>query len=148
MFLTLSQLIGNLAMINEIEGGILIGSAATLLWLGIGRFSGITGIVSGLFSLHEPRRYWTVWFLVGLVLANPLFRLGGGNVTIHISQNLSLWLAGGLLVGFGTYIGNGCTSGHGVCGLSRLSLRSVVATLTFITTGIITVAIMNGVAAL
>ena len=130
-------------MTNELTGGVLIGLAAALLWLGIGRIGGMTGVISNLFSLRLPRYHWALWFLAGLILANPLYRLIGGQVVIQMNDNILLWPAAGVLVGFGTYIGNGCTSGHGVCGIGRLSPRSIVSTVAFILTGMITVAIMN-----
>lgn len=130
-------------MMYELAGGTLIGLAAALLWLGIGRISGMTGVLSSVFQLGQPQRRWALWFLAGLLLAYPLFRLAGGTAPLVITDNKSLLLAAGLLVGFGTYIGNGCTSGHGVCGMGRLSVRSTVATITFIVAGLATVAVMN-----
>ncbi|WP_428241806.1 YeeE/YedE family protein [Gynuella sp.] len=133
-------------MISELVGGTLIGTAAALIWLGIGRVSGMTGVISSLFSLQIFRYRWTLWFLAGVIIANPLYRLAGGRISIDMNDSLPLWLTAGVLVGFGTYIGNGCTSGHGVCGIGRLSPRSIVSTVTFIATGMITVTLMNGVA--
>lgn len=134
-------------MWDELLGGTLIGLAASLLWLGVGRISGMTGILSSMFMLSKPgqfsRRSWALWFLCGLVLALPLYWMLGGQVSIGITRNNGLLITAGLLVGFGTYIGNGCTSGHGVCGMGRLSVRSMVATVTFIAAGMITVALMN-----
>ena len=130
-------------MTYELIGGSLIGAAAALLWLGIGRISGMTGVVSSLFQWRDKSRHWAIWFLAGLVLALPVFRVSGGELTIDMTSNQLLLVLAGLLVGFGTYIGNGCTSGHGVCGMGRLSLRSMVATITFMASGIATVALMN-----
>lgn len=130
-------------MLDELSGGILIGAAASLLWLGVGRISGMTGVMSSLFAWHEPQRRWAFLFLAGLVLAWPLFQLSGVSAPIHITESKPLLVIAGLLVGFGTYLGNGCTSGHGVCGMGRLSVRSMVATITFIGAGIVTVALMN-----
>jgi uncharacterized protein len=134
-------------MWDELLGGCLIGAAASLLWLGIGRISGMTGVLSSLFLLMRPgqllRRSWALWFLAGLVLALPLFHLLGGEAPVQITGNSWLLMAAGLVVGFGTYVGNGCTSGHGVCGMGRLSVRSMVATVTFIASGMATVAVMN-----
>lgn len=136
-------------MVNEVSGGLLIGIAASLLWLGIGRISGMTGVLSSLFMVSEPSRRWSVWFLLGLLLALPISWSFGLDAPVVMTDNPLLIVSAGLLVGFGTYIGNGCTSGHGVCGMGRLSVRSIVATLTFIMAGVVTVAIMNalGVAA-
>ncbi|AJQ93941.1 YeeE/YedE family protein [Gynuella sunshinyii] len=133
-------------MTSELLGGALIGTAAALLWLGIGRISGMTGVISSLFSLQISRYRWALWFLAGVIIANPLYRLAGGQVSIDMNDSMPLWLTAGVLVGFGTYIGNGCTSGHGVCGIGRFSPRSIVSTVTFIVTGMITVTLMNGVA--
>ena len=131
------------SLLDELAGGLLIGLAAAVLWLGIGRISGMTGVMSSLFALSEPNRRWSVWFFAGLILAMPLSLTFGMSSPIKITQNPVLVIAAGLLVGFGTYIGNGCTSGHGVCGMGRLSVRSMVATATFILAGMVTVAVMN-----
>ena len=130
-------------MLAELSGGLLIGLAASLLWLGIGRISGMTGVLSSLFALSEPNRRWSVWFFAGLIAAMPLFLVAGYGAPVEITDSPYLLVGAGLLVGFGTYIGNGCTSGHGVCGMGRLSLRSAVATITFILAGVATVALMN-----
>ena len=130
-------------MTYELLGGLLIGLAASLLWLGIGRISGMTGVLSSLFQWRQPQRHWAVWFLAGLVLAYPLYLLAGTQAPVQMTDNRILLASAGLLVGFGTYIGNGCTSGHGVCGMGRLSVRSMVATVTFILAGVATVALMN-----
>ena len=131
------------SLLDELAGGLLIGLAASVLWLGIGRISGMTGVLSSLFALTEANRRWSLWFLSGLVLAMPLSLAFGVSSPVEITQNPMLVAAAGLLVGFGTYIGNGCTSGHGVCGMGRLSVRSMVATVTFMVAGMITVAVMN-----
>ena len=130
-------------MVNEVSGGLLIGIAASLLWLCIGRISGMTGVLSSLFMVSEPSRRWSVWFLLGLLLALPVSWPLGLDAPVVMTDNPLLIVSAGLLVGFGTYIGNGCTSGHGVCGMGRLSVRSIVATLTFILAGVATVALMN-----
>lgn len=130
-------------MMNEIIGGSLIGVATAILWLGIGRISGITAVISGLFQWQQIQKQWAYWFFAGLLLAYPLYYALGFTAPIEITTNKSLLIVAGLLVGFGTYIGNGCTSGHGVCGTGRLSVRSIVATVTFMLAGIATVAVMN-----
>jgi uncharacterized membrane protein YedE/YeeE len=130
-------------MTYELLGGALIGFAASLLWIGIGRISGMTGVVSSLFMWRDKARHWAIWFLAGLVLASPVYFGLGGDAPITMTDNQLLLVVAGLLVGFGTYIGNGCTSGHGVCGMGRLSVRSTVATVTFIVAGVVTVAVMN-----
>ncbi|MCA6064835.1 YeeE/YedE family protein [Thalassolituus marinus] len=130
-------------MTYELLGGALIGFAASLLWIGIGRISGMTGVVSSLFMWRDKTRHWAIWFLAGLVLASPVYFGLGGEAPVTMTDNQLLLVVAGLLVGFGTYIGNGCTSGHGVCGMGRLSVRSTVATVTFIVAGVVTVAVMN-----
>jgi len=130
-------------MADEVIGGVLIGSAAALLWIGIGRISGMTGVTSSLFLLYERQRHWALWFVLGLILAWPMMQFAGLDTQIRITDNTGLLIAAGLLVGFGTYVSNGCTSGHGVCGMGRLSVRSLVATITFMAAGIVTVAVMN-----
>lgn len=124
-------------------GGALIGlSAATLLLLN-GRVAGISGLVAGLGRPGE-RRLADAAFLVGLVLGPPVFALlAGHGPAMRIAAGWPVLALAGLLVGFGTRLGSGCTSGHGVCGLARLSPRSIVAVLVFLTTGILTVAVMR-----
>lgn len=119
-------------------GGALIGSGSALLLLTHGRIAGISGIAGGLVQRSTPDRAWRLAFLAGLVAA--------GAVTASIApaaigapvRSLAAMTVAGLLVGFGTRLGSGCTSGHGVCGLSRLSVRSLIAVATFMTTGAIT----------
>lgn len=135
---------GNLViMMYEVVGGVLIGLAATLLWFSVGRISGMTGVVSSVFMLRDVQRHWAFWFLLGLVLTYPLAQWFGLEISIQMTDDYGLILAAGLLVGIGTYLGNGCTSGHGVCGTARLSPRSIVATCVFIAVGVLTVALMN-----
>ncbi|WP_170308111.1 YeeE/YedE family protein [Aurantiacibacter suaedae] len=127
-----------------LAGGVLIGLAAAVLLLGSGRIAGISGIfarATGVANSSLPRvAAWA--FVLGLPLGAQVVMALNGPLTPSF---LSLrWVAvAGLVVGIGTRLGSGCTSGHGVCGLSRLSPRSIVATLTFMATGIATVAIMN-----
>ena len=125
-------------LVSPIVGGAMIGTAATLLLLLTGRIAGISGIVAGLLNAREPDRAWRVAFVAGLFgMGAVLAALWPAGFAIEITRPLWLVLVAGLLVGFGSRLGNGCTSGHGVCGLSRLSPRSLAVTLTFITTGII-----------
>jgi len=121
-------------------GGALIGLAAAVLWLGIGRVAGISGIVGTLFTPRAGDIAWRAAFLAGLVLAPVLYWLAGADVPKLVLPSVpAVTIAGGLLVGFGTRLGSGCTSGHGVCGLARLSPRSVAATALFMATGFATV---------
>ena len=103
----------------------------------------MTGVLSSVFMLRDTGRHWALAFLAGLLVAWPIMQAVGYSTPINITDDSVLLVSAGLLVGFGTYIGNGCTSGHGVCGMGRLSFRSFVATLTFIGAGIVTVAVMN-----
>lgn len=121
-------------------GGLAIGSAACLLLLGIGRIAGVSGILGGALRRGVLDRAWRVAFLVGLPLGAELFALTRGE-QIHLEMVASpaVLVAAGLLVGFGTQLGDGCTSGHGVCGLARRSRRSLLATVTFMATGMLTV---------
>ena len=127
-----------------LAGGILIGLAAALMLLGAGRIAGVSGMAARAFGLSEggaPRSLaWA--FVLGLPLGAFVVALFSGGIEARFTGFLPIVIAG-LLVGFGTRIGSGCTSGHGVCGVSRLSQRSIVATLTFMAAGIATVAIMN-----
>lgn len=129
--------------IQSLLGGALIGLSVTLMLLFNGRVTGISGILQATLTKPSAEHFWRYAFLLGLIL-------GGGVLTfahpesLHSTvetSTLKLILAG-LLVGFGTTLGSGCTSGHGVCGISRLSLRSIVATLVFITMGILTVRLL------
>jgi|SRR5262245_4021276 len=130
--------------IASLCGGMLIGLSASLLLLSDGKIAGISGIVGGLLSPVKNDTAWRVLFLVGLVTGGLLFQIFSPSVfAIDISRSPSALIVAGLCVGFGTRLGNGCTSGHGVCGISRFSLRSLISTITFIVTGTITVYIIN-----
>ena len=139
-----------MANLSGLAGGVLIGLSAVLLMATIGRIAGISGIVSGLL-LERPTgdSAWRLAFLLGLVsgpLALVILKLDLGNVATEPDAiigapagDVGLMLLAGLLVGIGTGIGGGCTSGHGVCGLARLSHRSLIATLTFLLVAMATV---------
>ena len=125
-------------------GGVLIGLSASLLLLSDGKIAGISGIMGGLLHPVKKDTAWRVLFLFGLLTGGLLLQLLSPKVfTIGITRSTGALLLAGLLVGFGTRLGNGCTSGHGVCGISRFSPRSLVSTVTFIVTGAITVYIIN-----
>lgn len=129
-----------------ILGGILIGLSATLLLLLLGRIAGISGIIWGAFTQKiSSDNAWRWFFLAGVLLGTFLFHQLTGKPVPVVNSNYLLAVCAGLLVGLGVKIGNGCTSGHGVCGIGRLSPRSLVATLTFMATAIITVALFNAV---
>jgi uncharacterized membrane protein YedE/YeeE len=127
-----------------LAGGVLIGCAATLLlWLN-GRIAGISGIVHGLVSAPASDRGWRIAFLLGLLLAGGIAMRLAPHIPAPRSEfSLPLLIVAGLLVGFGTSLGSGCTSGHGVCGLGRFSQRSLVAVVTFMAAGIATVYVMR-----
>jgi uncharacterized membrane protein YedE/YeeE len=127
------------AWITALSGGVLIGLAATLLlWLN-GRIAGVSGLLNGVLFPRTGDVSWRVAFLGGLVLAAGLFiAFVPGASTPRSDFPPSMLVIAGALVGFGTRMGSGCTSGHGVCGLGRLSLRSLVAVLTFMVTAIAT----------
>jgi uncharacterized membrane protein YedE/YeeE len=130
----------NFTPLSALIGGALIGLSAVVLWVTDGRVAGVSGIVGGLADPAQGDLGWRVAFLLGL-LAAPLvyWTAGGGLPLVTISSSLPLLVAGGLLVGFGTRLGGGCTSGHGVCGVARLSPRSLAATLVFMAVGFATV---------
>jgi uncharacterized protein len=120
-------------------GGLIIGMAAAVLILVNGRIAGISGILGGLFKLPRNDMAWRLSFLIGLVGAPVLASLFGTPAIADIQSGWGEILAAGFLVGIGTRYAGGCTSGHGVCGLSRASVRSLVATLTFMAAGFLTV---------
>lgn len=133
------------APLSGLGGGILIGLAAALMLLGAGRIAGISGITARATGISSSgMSQSSAWmFLVGLPLGAAIMAFISGGPDPEFASPAFLVVAG-LLVGVGTRLGSGCTSGHGVCGVSRLSQRSVVATVTFMAAGIATVAIMNG----
>jgi len=126
----------NFTPLSALVGGVLIGLSASLLWLTTGRVAGISGIVGGLLGPERGDVNWRLAFLAGLMAA-PLFAAAatGALPTVTIAASWPTLVLGGLLVGFGTRLGGGCTSGHGVCGVARLSPRSLLATLLFMTAG-------------
>jgi uncharacterized protein len=131
---------------SSLMGGILLGIAAGALFLNSGRILGITGILEGLLTPKSDDSSWRFAFLLGM-FASPLaakFLLPAELLHApRIDANWAMVIAAGLLVGFGTRWGAGCTSGHGICGLSRLSVRSLVATLSFMGTGFVTVFVVR-----
>jgi uncharacterized membrane protein YedE/YeeE len=120
---------------SALAGGTLIGLASAVLLLASGRTAGISGITAGLLRPWHGEGIWRWMFIAGLILGTVLYGLFGGNLAaVQIDANTATLTGGGLLVGIGTRLGGGCTSGHGVCGISRLSVRSITATLIFMTT--------------
>ncbi len=136
----------NFTPYSALSGGILIGLAATLLLLFNGRIAGISGIMGGLINASKAELYWRIAFLLGIVIgAFLLHQIRPG--FYQPRENFPVWFLalGGFLVGFGTRMGNGCTSGHAVCGIARFSVRSIAATITFMASGFLTVYIVRHV---
>ena len=130
----------------SLAGGVLLGVASAILVLARGRILGISGILGGRLAPGKGDAGWRVAFLLGLAAAPASFALlapAGFPPAPRIDAGTGTLLAAGLLVGFGTRLGSGCTSGHGVCGLSRLSPRSLVATLAFMAAGFVTVFVVR-----
>lgn len=130
-------------MISAVIGGSLIGLAAVWLYLSLGRIAGISGIAANALKANA----WPLMFVVGLGAGGWLaYALTGGRPQVSLDENQALWLIGaGIIVGIGTRLGSGCTSGHGVCGVSRLSRRSIVATLVFLGVGMLVATTVAGV---
>jgi uncharacterized protein len=131
--------------VSSLIGGVLIGLAAGLLLLIHGKIAGVSGILGGLLQPRPGDISWRAWFLGGLAGGGLLLALmwPGAFGDVPADRSLPIVAAAGLLVGFGTRMGNGCTSGHGVCGLSRMAPRSIVATATFMAAGFITVLLVR-----
>lgn len=134
----------NFTPIPALIGGCLIGAGAgVFLWLD-GRIAGVSGIFGGLLEAKSGDRAWRVAFLAGLVLGPALYGAAVDHpVPFAVTPSIPILIIGGLLVGFGTRLGNGCTSGHGVCGLARFSKRSLVATASFFATAVVTVTVVR-----
>lgn len=126
-------------------GGVLIGLAASLLLLATGRIAGISGILGGLLRFRADDAAWRLAFLFGLIAAPWLFSLVANTRPIRIDASWPALLVAGFVVGIGTRYGAGCTSGHGVCGISRLSPRSMAATAAFMAAGFLTVFVLRHV---
>lgn len=128
---------------SALSGGLIIGFAAALLWLLNGRIAGISGITAGVLASVGAELQWRLAFVLGLVLSSWVWLLWAPLPEVLVTSNYQLLAVAGLLVGFGARLGSGCTSGHGICGLSRLSGRSLVATVTFMTVAMVTVFIVR-----
>lgn len=125
---------------SALLGGALIGLSAALLWIANGRIAGISGIVGGVLAPAQGDVAWRATFLAGLIAAPLLYRAAGRALPdLATPAPLIVVVAAGLLVGFGTRLGSGCTSGHGVCGIARLSPRSLAAASVFLITAAVTV---------
>ena len=133
----------NFTPVSALTGGLLIGLSVILFFILNGRMIGVSGIASN-FLISKDKKIENLLFLVGLILGPLIWTfLLGKEINILISSSLPLLTAGGVLVGFGTRLSSGCTSGHGISGISRFSLRSIIATITFMIVGIFTVLITN-----
>jgi len=133
----------NFTPYSALIGGIIIGLAVVIFFLFNGRLVGISGIAANALNQKE-KRIDNILFLVGLILGPILYALiSNKEINISISNSLPLLIVAGLLVGIGTRISGGCTSGHGISGIGRFSLRSIIATITFMVVGILTVLIKN-----
>lgn len=134
----------NFTPLTAIVGGILIGLGVSILLLFKGRIFGISGILSGIIRLEKEHLWWRLTLFIGLIVgALTAHLIFDTQVPIYRHMNLSGLFLSSILIGFGTRLGSGCTSGHGVCGISRLSKRSIVATLTFMISAILTVAFIR-----
>jgi uncharacterized protein len=138
----MESVMANFTPVSAAIGGALIGLSAVLLMLSTGRIAGISGIFSGLLNVRGEDRDWRIAFLAGLILAPVIAGLiGYGMAQPALPSNWIVIAVAGVLVGFGTRLGGGCTSGHGICGIARLSPRSIAATIVFIVMAVVTVAI-------
>ena len=141
MMITIDMI--NFTPFSAFTGGILIGIAVILFFISTGRLAGVSSIVNN--TLTNTQNWLSNFlFLVGLVLGPSVYVLILNNdIAFSMTSSLPLIIIGGILVGFGTKIGSGCTSGHGICGISRFSVRSIVATITFMIIAMITVVILR-----
>lgn len=141
----MGDLLVNAMPLQGLIGGLMIGTASAVMLLGLGRIAGVSGLAARAtgITVDGAPRLLAIAFVVGLPLGALLVTVILGPVEARFEQGFAALVIGGLVVGFGTRLGSGCTSGHGVCGMSRLSARSLVATATFMLTGFATVAAMN-----
>ena len=130
----------NFTPVSALIGGGMIGLSAVILMAFNGRIAGISGVFSGIAFAPRGDKLWRILFVVGLVIAPLIYQVISGRApAFNLDANTPLIITGGLLVGFGTRLGSGCTSGHGICGISRLSPRSIVSVLIFMAAGVLTV---------
>lgn len=132
--------------VSSLLGGAMIGASAVLLMLSIGRIAGISGIVAGAAMEKSWERNWRLIFIAGLFVGAALIAVSTGLLKQSVPvASTPMMVIAGIVVGFGARLGSGCTSGHGVCGISRLSARSIVATCTFMASGMVTVFVIRHV---
>ena len=135
----------NFTPLNSLIGGILIGLAAIIIFLVNGRIMGISGILGNLITVKDPDlANWRIVFIIGVITGPLIYLFLFKDIKSNMVANSYLLLIAGFLVGLGTSLGNGCTSGHGICGLSRFSKRSSIATFVFVISGMTTVYFLNG----
>lgn len=134
-------------MIAALIGGSIIGIAVSLMLAFNGRVTGISGIVAEILTIQRSDIAWRILFILGLFTGGFILRLTHPESFVSLSNNMNLYdyALAGFLVGFGTLMGNGCTSGHGVCGISRLSIRSIMATVVFIFFGMLSVILFKAI---
>lgn len=133
----------NFTPVSALLGGALIGMSVSLFLLFNGRMAGISGIMNGLINHND--KLWRGLFLIGLMIGGTVFQTMTEPMVLREDYPLLLLIIGGFLVGLGTKMGSGCTSGHGICGIANFSIRSIVATLTFMLSGFVTVFIIKHV---
>ena len=131
--------------IQSLIGGMMIGLSAVFLMALHGRVAGMTGILTGVIPPAAPDWPWRAAFLAGAIVAPVIYLAAGGAIPFEVPVSTAALAIGGLLVGIGVHFGNGCPSGHGICGLARLSPRSLAAVLTFMLTAIVTVFVVRHV---
>ena len=135
----------NFTPINSLLGGVFIGLAAAILLLANGRIMGISGILGDIILFKEKDQIsWRIVFVIGVLIGPFLYLMIFQDFKSEMVADRILLIQAGLLVGLGTSIGSGCTSGHGICGISRLSIRSIVATFIFVVSGVVTVYFIGG----
>ncbi len=132
-------------IIQSLVGGALIGIGISILLLFNGKVLGVSGILGGFLNNPLSKNNWRLFFVTGLLVSPFVYNIFYQFPTIEMTSNNLVIVFGGLLVGFGSRLGSGCTSGHGVCGVARLSVRSLIATTTFILFGVLTVYVMQKV---
>lgn len=135
--------IANFTPVEATLGGALIGLAAALFMLMNGRIAGVSGIMGGILRPVEGNMLWRVAFIFGLLVSPVIYSQFASLPAIQINSSNALLIVAGFLVGIGSRYGSGCTSGHGICGISRLSFRSILATLLFVLAGMVTVFFMK-----
>lgn len=130
------------SVVYPLVGGIIVGVSSSFMLWGLGRITGISGIIAGSMGKFKAENMWRYLFLIGLVLGGVILKLLDPSLfSYSLKFSITEIVVAGLLVGYGTRLGSGCTSGHGVCGIPRLSKRSIAATAIFMSFGILTVAL-------